>query len=351
MTDVVDMMGDVTQELPLIKRSTRHGGRSPVQGSEPGDAPPIDLIADILGSQVAVRAQRTRPPLARALDGVRSAVATAERHRVVGVVIGGLGVLLLILLGYIYVFTPLSAGRAQHALLQTISSNPTRSFDLAEGRIPAEGQPIAILEIPALQLTQAVVQGSDAQDLRQGPGHMLTTVLPGQPGNSVIAGRRATYGAPFGAIGSLKRGDQIRVVDGYGVFRYRVAGIATAAAGTRDVVTPTADNRLTLVTAGSGVLPSGRLAVIARLEGKPFTEAPIPTFDPATAQLGLDGDAASGLLALIWSLVFFALLGTMVWGLSFWRQPVVVLLLGVPVLLVAGLFACESLVGLLPATL
>ena len=65
---------------------------------------------------------------------------------------------------------------------------------------------MAVLEIPALHLFDAVVQGSDAEDLRSGPGHMPTTALPGEPGNAVIAGRRATFGAPFGAIGSPQAG-------------------------------------------------------------------------------------------------------------------------------------------------
>ena len=209
---------------------------------------------------------------------------------------------------------------------------------------------MAILYIPALNEVQAVVQGTDSRDLRKGPGHMPTSSLPGQAGNAVIAGRRATFGAPFGSIGSLHKGDQIKVVDGLGTFHFRVVEVTAAQGGKHDVVTQTADNRLTLVTAASGFWPRGREAVIATLEGKPFTGLAPTRFHASSAELGLAGDSASGLLFVLWSLLFFALLSLTAWLLRSWRQPVVVFLLAVPVLLLVALFACESFVGALPAT-
>jgi hypothetical protein len=116
------------------------------------------------------------------------------------------------------------------------------------------------------------------------------------------------------------------------------------------VVTETATNRLTLVTAASGVLPQGRLAVIADLMGKPLADAKEPRFHPAQAELGLVGDPASGVLAVLWSVAFFVLLSFAAWLLRHWDQPVVVYLLAVPVLLLVALFACESIIGYLPAT-
>ena len=270
------------------------------------------------------------------------------RPRVAGVLIFGLGSLILFLLGYIYLFTPLTAGRAQHTLLQEITADPIKTFDLAQGKVPSEGSPVAVLEIPALHLVDAVVEGSNAQDLRSGPGHMPTTALPGQPGNAVIAGRRATFGAPFGAIGSLKRGQLIKVVDGYGTYRYVVTEIVDAEGGRNDVVTETKGNQLTLVTAASGFFPHGRLAVIAKLMGKPLAETSAPRFHVTAAELGLAADPASALLAVFWCLLFFVLLSLAVWLLRHWDQAVVVYVLAVPILLLVALFACESIVGYPP---
>ncbi len=112
----------------------------------------------------------------------------------------------MLLLGYIYLFTPLSEGRAQHALLQEITANPAKSFGLAQGKVPAEGSPVAVLEIPSLHLVDAVVRGHQRPGPAQRAGPHADDGLTRQPGNAVIAGRRATFGAPFGAIGSLKTG-------------------------------------------------------------------------------------------------------------------------------------------------
>jgi sortase A len=339
---------DKTQEVPSV--TGRQAGGSGDTASADTAARPVN-VSDIMGREI-----RTAPPSALhvvfdpVVNGVRSAVAVLLRPRVAGVLIFGLGLLIVLLLGYIYLFTPLSEGRSQHQLLQEITSSPAKTFNLAEGKLPPEGSPVAVLEIPSLHLFDAVVQGSDAQDLRSGPGHMPTTALPGQPGNAVIAGRRATFGAPFSAIGSLKKGQLIKVIDGYGTYRYRVTKVVYAVGGRHDVVTETATNRLTLVTAASGVFPEGRLAVIAKLIDKPLAGTSQPHFHAQPAELGLAGDPASGLLAVFWALAFFVLLSGTAWLLRQWDQPVVVYLLAVPVLLVVALFTCESIIGFLPAT-
>jgi sortase A len=312
----------------------------------------VPSVEDVLGTDDSTSANP--PGVAESFVSLFSAVGRAlsvlSRPRVAGVLIGGLGVLIILLLGYIYVFTPVSASRSQHTLLQQIQAQPTESYHLAEGKITKEGGPLAVLEIPSINVNQVVVQGTSVTDLQKGPGHMPTSSLPGQRGNAVIAGRRATYGAPFGSIGSLRRGQTITVVDGLGTFHYRVTSVVYAESGRHDVVTQSADNRLTLVTAGSGYWPSGRLAVIATLHGKPFPKLRATHFSAPVSQLGLAGNAGSGVLFVLWSLLFFVVLVSTVWLLRTWTQPVVVALLAVPVLLLVALFACESFMGALPAT-
>ena len=90
--------------------------------------------------------------------------------------------------------------------------------------------------------------------------------------------------------------------------------------------------------------------MIAKLEGKPFPGTVEPRFHVAASELGLSGDPVSGLLFVIWSILFFALLSGAAWLVRHWDQPIVVYLLALPVLLVVALFACESLIGYLPAT-
>jgi hypothetical protein len=70
-----------------------------------------------------------------------------------------------------------------------------------------------------------------------------------------------------------------------------------------------------------------------------------------TALVGLDGDPAAGILALVWSVVFVLGLGAVVYAIRRWRQVWLSYVLAVPILLACGLFACESLARCLPATL
>jgi sortase A len=353
-----------TTENPTTEHAAR--ARPETEGDAPDSGPgplgvsgapqgapverPASEAADVPGQEAAAEDSPGPSGERRPRKSVGAALAVLVRPRVLGVLIFGLGVLILLLLGYVYVFTPLSEQRSQHTLFQEITANPARTFNLAVGKIPPEGSPVAVLEIPALHLDQAVVQGTNAQDLRSGPGHLPSTALPGGAGNAVIMARRATFGAPFGAIGSLHKGTVITVVDGYGTFHYRVEGAVYATGGRHDVVTPTDSNRLTLATASSGFYPRGRIAVIAELEGKPFPHTVEPHFRVPASELGLTGDPASGLLFILWTLLFFVLLSGAAWLLRHWDQPIVVYLLALPVLLVVALFACESFIGYLPST-
>lgn len=85
-----------------------------------------------------------------------------------------------------------------------------------------DGKPIAIIEIPAIGLKHVVVSGTSKSDLQKGPGHYPATPLPGQQGNSAIAGHRTTYGAPFNRLDELKVGDKIILDTLRGPFTYIV---------------------------------------------------------------------------------------------------------------------------------
>lgn len=347
--DVLDASADPAGgPPPPVGRSRRRGrpAPSPTVVGVRGGWPPV-TVGDLVGPEDPPR--RRRPTVDEA---VRQGARRLAEPRPLGLVLCGLGLLIVLLFGYAYVFTGLSAERAQHQLLAGITAQNQEGavFNLTEGLVPPQGRAVAVVEIPALHLVDAVVQGTSADDLRSGPGHMPGTPLPGQPGNAVIAGRRATYGAPFGRLGALRRGQVITVVDGWGTFRYRVTRVGVVPAGRPDVVNPTTGNVLTLVTASSAFLPEGRLAVRARLVGLPVTQGGAPTFAVPVSENGLQGDTASGFLAVAWIAVFGAVLALAAWLLRRWSQPVVVYLLTVPVLVAVALFAGQALVGFLPAT-
>ena len=87
---------------------------------------------------------------------------------------------------------------------------------------PLRGDALGKLLIPSIGVSEYVVEGTDADNLRKGPGHYPETPLPGQRGTVAVAGHRTTYGAPFRKLNDVKKGDRIVFELPYGTFVYRV---------------------------------------------------------------------------------------------------------------------------------
>jgi sortase A len=110
------------------------------------------------------------------------------------------------------------AKQEQAALKEALFDPPERVVR----RMPLKGDAIAKIEIPAIGVSDYVVEGTDTASLRKGPGHYPETPLPGDPGTAAIAGHRTTYGAPFRHIDELKHGQRIVIDMPDGRFLYRV---------------------------------------------------------------------------------------------------------------------------------
>jgi sortase A len=85
-----------------------------------------------------------------------------------------------------------------------------------------DGDAIARLKVPRLDLSVVVVNGTSTSDLRRGPGRHEDSFLPGEGELVYVAGHRTTYGAPFSTINELEPGDTITVELPYGTVEYRV---------------------------------------------------------------------------------------------------------------------------------
>ncbi len=172
---------------------------------------------------------------------------------------------------------------------------------------PENGDALAHLEMPAIGVDKVVVRGVDVPDLRKGPGHYPSTVLPGNEGNAAIAGHRTTYGAPFNRIDELAPGDEITITSVQGKFVYRVLDPSIAYAGYEEqidsfgpgyiVVRPTAtwvlgdfgDNRITLTACHPKLSARQRIIVAAELVGDPVH---IPTWAEQAAAAAVAAAAA-----------------------------------------------------------
>lgn len=159
----------------------------------------------------------------------------------------------------------------------------------------SQGDALALLELPAIDATYAVVEGVQVSDLREGPGHYPWTPLPGERGNSAIAGHRTTYGAPFGRLDELEPGDEIYVSTLWGRFTYRVTDTQIVGPREVDVLRSGDDNRLTLTTCNPKYSAAERLVVSALLVGEPIdAPAPPPSASEGNgSDAGIDGTARS----------------------------------------------------------
>jgi sortase A len=147
----------------------------------------------------------------------------------------GMGSFVLYFLVYQLVGTNAVTSRGQSDLrsqLQQEWSAGPRATPTADPRkvVPKRalpGKALAVLDIPKIQLdNKVVVEGVGREELRKGPGHIPSTVLPGQDGTFGISGHRTTYGAPFYRLNELGKGDTITVVTRDAIYTYTVSRTA-----------------------------------------------------------------------------------------------------------------------------
>jgi sortase A len=84
------------------------------------------------------------------------------------------------------------------------------------------GQVIGRLRVPRMGVNMLLVNGTDHDTLKKGPGRDERTFMPGEDRLVYIAGHRTTYLAPFSHIDRLRRGDRVAIEVPYGTFIYAV---------------------------------------------------------------------------------------------------------------------------------
>ncbi|MBV8980340.1 MAG: class E sortase [Acidimicrobiia bacterium] len=279
--------------------------------------------------------------------GVRRVVAGIGRALIT------LGVLILLFVAFQLWGTGISEARNQHRLkkeFKTVAQAPPPGPQVTLPPTP-EGDAIAIIEIPKINVSKAVVEGVGVPDLKKGPGHYPQTPMPGQKGNAAIAGHRTTYGHPFYDLDALKPGDDIYVSTRQGKFQYKVDHSMNVDPSDVAVLDPTPDNRLTLTTCTPRFSAAQRLIVVSKLIGPAFdAPPPQPTTVRVLTKAGLSGESEDKAPTIEWGLlaavVFF---GT--WYMARrWRQwPAY--LIGTPIFLFVLFFFFENVSRLLPANI
>ncbi len=165
------------------------------------------------------------------------------------------GLLLIVGVGclatYGFVFGERAASQAYAAWtfdrdLQQVA--PLRLEGAQARRLPADSPHHSIVGriwIPKLRLSAMVSEGDDAKTLRTAVGHIPSTPFPGQRGNVGVAAHRDTF---FRRLGDLHTGDSIGFSTMDGEFTYEVESLRVVAPEDIEVLAPSQENVLTMVT-------------------------------------------------------------------------------------------------------
>ena len=111
--------------------------------------------------------------------------------------------------------------------------------------VARQGDVLGRIEIPRLGVMIAILEGTSAQTLRLGVGHIEGTALPGDPGNSGIAGHRDTF---FRPLKDIRPSDEIQIQTATGLSRYQVDWVRIVAPDDAGILASSAGSTITLIT-------------------------------------------------------------------------------------------------------
>ena len=314
--------------------------------------------------------------MVQAGQAVASSAVIRRAVRGTGKSLISLGVLLLLFVVYQLWGTGLTHDRAQKSLRSEFAKQLAApaaadpASTVAGAPTPATTKPLPLLEgdaagvivIPKIGLDEIVVEGVGVEELKKGVGRYPDTKMPGEKGNSALAGHRTTYGHPFMRLDDLASGDEINVTTRAGTFRYAVMEKKIVTPETVEVLDNTPDNRLTLTTCHPKYSAEQRLIVVAQLTGPPIDEPELPagttpTTSPSRSselaagldRPGLSGGSAANRPAIAWG-ILAASVWLAAWAIGRWTgRRWTTYIVGAPIFLVILFVFFENVARLLPA--
>ena len=129
---------------------------------------------------------------------------------------------------------------------QTLWSHKRRKeFEVQQSRQSMNEIPIAVLNIPSLNLLVPVFAGADNDILMRGAGWLDRTAAPDEQGNIAIAAHRDSF---FRGLKDIQPGDKIVMQTLKGSRSFNVENISIVSPNDVAVLAPTKESQLTLIT-------------------------------------------------------------------------------------------------------
>jgi len=133
--------------------------------------------------------------------------------------------------------------------------------------IPTPGvQQARQIQIPAISLSAPVVLGDGWEQLKKGVGQHVGTANPGDTGNVVLSAHNDIFGELFKDLDKLKKGDTVVLTTQDRSFTYVVTGTQIVEPTRVDLMAPTPEKTLTLVSCYPYRIDTERIVVTAILQ-------------------------------------------------------------------------------------
>ena len=139
---------------------------------------------------------------------------------------------------------------------------------LAQVPLPTPGPQQAVrIQIPGVNVDAPVVQGDGWEQLKKGVGQHLGPANPGDRGNVVLSAHNDIFGEIFRDLDRLKPGDEIVLYTNQRAYSYRVVNTRIVEPTEVEVLAPTQDATVTLISCYPYMVDTQRIVVVARLAG------------------------------------------------------------------------------------
>lgn len=129
---------------------------------------------------------------------------------------------------------------------------------------PGPGQPTRI-QIPAINVDAQIVPGDSWEQLKKGVGHHVGSANPGERGNLVLSAHNDVFGEIFRHLDQLKPGDEVIVYSGAQRYRYTIGEQRLVAPTQVEVMLPTNEPTVTLISCYPYLVNNQRIVVSGQL--------------------------------------------------------------------------------------
>ncbi len=138
---------------------------------------------------------------------------------------------------------------------------------LANVPVPTPGpEQASRIQLNAIGVDAPIVQGDGWEQLKRGVGQHVGSANPGQPGNLVLSAHNDIFGEIFRHLDQLQPGDEVVIHSNRGVHTYVITGWDVVEPTAVEVMAPTPNATLTLISCYPYLVDDQRIVVKATLQ-------------------------------------------------------------------------------------